>query len=99
MRIDVVGRDVEMTDALREHAESKAGKLLRHFDRTQLITVTASKHDHHGNYHVEIVVDVEHHEAFIAHATGTDLYGVIEGAVAKSARQLTDHKERVHAHR
>lgn len=99
MRIDVVGRDVEITEAIRTHAEAKSQKLLRHFDRTQLITITAGKADHHGSFGVEVVVDVEHHDPFVAHAAGPDLYGVIEGAIAKSTRQLTDFKEKTKIHR
>ena len=95
MRIDVVGRDVEVSDAIREHAEHKCDKLLRHFDRTQLITVTLWKEDHHHVFACEIVVDVEKHEPFVAVAKGDDLYGTIEGAVAKSTRQLTDFKEKL----
>lgn len=95
MRIDVVGRDIAITDAIREHAERKAEKLLRHFDGTQLITFTAWRENHHGTFTVEVVVDVERHEPFVSQARGEDLYGVIEGAVQKAARQLTDFKEKL----
>ena len=97
MRIDVVGRNIDVTDAIREHAEQKAEKLPRYFDGVQQITVSLSKEDHHqhGNYDAELVIDVEHHDDFIAHARGEDLYAIIDQAVQKGVRQLTDFKEKL----
>jgi ribosome-associated translation inhibitor RaiA len=43
MRIDVIGRDVKITDDLRQHAERKGEKLPKYFDRTQLITSPSSR--------------------------------------------------------
>lgn len=97
MRIEVIGRNLEVTDAIREHAEKKAAKLPRFFDRVQLITFRLAKADHYqaGMYDVELVVDVEKHADFVARAQGPDLYAAIDQAVQKSARQLTDFKERL----
>jgi ribosome-associated translation inhibitor RaiA len=41
------------------------------------------------------VVDVEHHDDFVVHASDEDLYAAIDAAVAKSTRQLTDFKEKL----
>jgi putative sigma-54 modulation protein len=97
MRIEVVGRNLDITDAIREHAESKAAKLPRYFDGVQLITLRLGKHDHHhtGAFDVELVVDVEKHPDFVTHATGEDLYAAIDQAVQKSSRQLTEFKEKL----
>jgi len=94
MRIDVIGRHLEVTDTIREFATGKAEKLLRFFDGTQLITIVFEK-GKKGAFDVEIRVDVEKHEDFISHASGEDVYGVIELAVEKAARQLKDFKERL----
>ena len=97
MRIEVVGRNLEITDAIRQHAEEKAQKLPRYYDGVQLITFRLSRvdHQHHGRFGVELQVDVEKHDDFIAHADDEDLYTAIDAAVSKSARQLTDFKERL----
>ncbi|MEX2218556.1 MAG: ribosome-associated translation inhibitor RaiA [Phycisphaerales bacterium] len=97
MRIDVVGRNLEVTDAIREHAEAKAAKLPRYFDGVQQITLRLSRQDHQhtGAFDVELVVDVQKHADFVAHATGEDLYAAIDQAVQKSTRQLTDFKEKL----
>jgi len=100
MRIDVVGRNMEITDAIREHAEEKAQKLPRYFNGVQQITFTFEQDNHHqhGNFEVELVIDVVKHDDFVARASGDDLYATIDLVVQKGARQLTDHKERLRSH-
>lgn len=97
MRIDVIGRNLDITDAIRDHAEQKAEKLLKFFDAIQQISVTIVQEDHanHANFDVELVVDVERHANFVAHAKGDDLYATIDQAVSKTTRQLTDYKEKL----
>jgi len=97
MRINVVGKGIEITDAIKLHAESKAEKLPRYFDGVQQITLTVAKEDHHkkGQIGAELVVDVEKHEDFVSHAAGDDLYLVIDAVVQKASRQLTDFKEKL----
>ena len=43
----------------------------------------------------ELVVDVEKHDNFVAHARDEDLYAAIDLVIDKAARQLTDFKERL----
>lgn len=97
MRIDVVGRNLEITPAIREYAESKADKLPRYFDGVQQTTITISKADHqtHGDFGVDFVIDVERHKGFVASASDPDLYAAIDQAIAKAQRQLHDFKEKL----
>lgn len=98
MRIDVVGRHFEVTDAIREYAEQKAGKLTKYYGGVQLITVNISKTSSHHvtDYDVELVIDVERHEDFIAHAKAEDPYAAIDLVAEKGERQLRDYKEKLH---
>jgi ribosome-associated translation inhibitor RaiA len=43
---------------------------------------------------VEMIVNAEHRNMFIAHHAGTDAYAGVDGCVDKLERQLTDHKEK-----
>ncbi|MEM1072102.1 MAG: ribosome-associated translation inhibitor RaiA [Planctomycetota bacterium] len=97
MRIDVVGLGLEVTDAIREHAEGKADKLTRYYDGIQQITVRlrSRDHSHHPDFETEITVDVEKHDDFVSTAGGDDLYLSIDAAVQKVSRQLTDFKEKL----
>lgn len=95
MRIDVVGRHIEITDPIREHAQSKGEKLSKYYNRIQQITYTIFEADKDGEHKVELIVDVEHHDDFVSHASGEDLYATIDQATQKAARQLKDYKEKI----
>ncbi|HMN41463.1 MAG TPA: ribosome-associated translation inhibitor RaiA [Phycisphaerales bacterium] len=96
MRIDVVGKHIDITPAILEYAQKKADKLTKFFDGTQQIRVLVeSPQGKKGEIHVEVVVDVEKHQDFIANATGPDLYAAIDTAVDKAARQVRDFKEKL----
>ena len=97
MRIEVVGRNLEVTAAIREHAAAKAAKLSKYFDGIQLITLRLSKedHQHRGKFGVELVIDVEKHEDFVSHEVGEDLYGAIDAVMQKGSRQVSEFKEKL----
>ena len=97
MRIDVVGRNLELTDAIKQYAETKAAKLPKYFDGVQQITVTLSKKrtDHSAEFEAELVLDVRHHDDFVSHASDKDLYAAIDLVSEKGERQLRDFKEKL----
>ena len=97
MRIDVVGKRMEVTDAIREYAESKVSKLLKFFDGTQQISVVIEELKH-KEFAVEVVVDVVKHDDLVAHAKGDDLYAAIDQAADKAERQIRDYKEKLRLH-
>ncbi len=93
MQIQISGRHLEITDAIREYATAKADRLLKHYDRIHEISFVAHKHD--SGHEAEIVVKVDHKEPVVAHHQGDDLYACIDLATDKAERQLTDLKERL----
>lgn len=97
MRTEVIGRNLTITDAIRQHAEAKAEKLTKFYDGIQQITFRVHREDHHhvATFDVELVVDVEKHDDFVSHAKGDDLYAAIDQVVQKGVRQLTDFKEKL----
>jgi len=97
MRIDVVGRHFEITDAMKSYAEGKAGKLPKYFHGVQLITLTISKSGSHHvpEFDVELVIDVEKHENFVSHCKATDPYAAVDIVMEKGERQLRDFKEKL----
>lgn len=99
MKIDVVGRDIPVTEGLQAHAQDKVGKVAKFFDGVQHATVTLSKqdHHHHGNTHfaAELVLSVVKHGDIVAHAENADLYKAIDEAAQKSERQVRELKERL----
>ncbi|MGD9690619.1 MAG: ribosome-associated translation inhibitor RaiA [Phycisphaerales bacterium] len=95
MRIDVIGKHLTITDAIRGHAEQKAVKLPKHYDMVQLITFRLEELPHKKGFTCEVVVDVEKHDDFVASSQHADLYTAIDHAVEKASRQLTDFKEQL----
>lgn len=96
MRTNVVGLHMEVTDPIRNHAESKIKKLDKFNDLVQQIDIKFWKENSaKEQFSVEISVDVVNHPAFLAKADGHDLYLVIDDAIGKVGRQLNDHREKL----
>ncbi len=93
MIITVSGRHLEITPAIRQHAEDKANKLLKYYDLIKEIEVvldgSADKHKR-----VEMIVSAEHRNMFVAACDGDDLYACIDMVSHKLERQITEHKDR-----
>lgn len=97
MRVDVIGRNLDVTNAIRTHAEAKAEKLHRHFNGIQMVTFRLSRedHKHHGQFGVELVIDVVKRDDLVCHAKGEDLYALIDQVIQTGSRQLTEFKEKL----
>ncbi len=95
MRIEVIGKHMEVTAAIRAYAEQKSAKLPKHFDGVQMITYRLEQDPHKKGFHCEIVCDVEKHDDFVGNAHHADLYVAIDEAIDKVARQLTTFKEKL----
>jgi len=93
MQVQISSKHMELTPALEEYAQTKVEKFPRYFDRIQMVEVIVDKVK--NGYHTEIIVDVEHHDNFVAKSEHEDMYASIDLAVDRSVRQLTDHKSRL----
>lgn len=83
---------MDVSPALKTHAEQKVGKLTRYYDRIQEIEVVfdAAK----DTMQVEVIVNAEHRNMFIARHDGTDAYACLDGCIDKLERQLSEHKKK-----
>ncbi|MCC6951133.1 MAG: ribosome-associated translation inhibitor RaiA [Phycisphaerales bacterium] len=97
MRVEVIGKNFEVSEPIRAYAVTKASKLTKYFDGLQLVTVRITKVNHKANaeYEAEIILDVEKHDDFVSHATGQDAYAAIDLVMEKGERQLRDFKEQL----
>lgn len=95
MRIEVTGKHFALTDPITEYAESKCERLPRYYDGVQEIDVVLEQQPKHEAYVVELRVDVEKHDTFIARVEGHDVYECIDLSIDKMVRQLTDFKEKL----
>ena len=95
MQINVSGKHLEVTDAIREHAIERGNRLPKYFDRIQEINIIIDKADNHQHEEVEVIVDVEKASPFITKKSGPDLYILLDEVFGKVERQLRDHKEKL----
>ena len=93
MLVTISSRHMEVTEALKTFAEQKANKLTKYYDRIQEIEVIfdAGK----DKTSVEMIVNAEHRNMFLAHHNEGDAYACIDACVDKLERQLSDHKKKV----
>lgn len=92
MTVIFSSRHMDISAPLKAYAEQKASKLTKYYDRIQEIEVIfdAGK----DSMTVEIIVNAEHRNMFIARHGGNDAYACVDGCIDKLERQLTDHKEK-----
>lgn len=93
MNVVVSSRHMDVTEAMKQYAEQKATKLLKYYDRIQEIEVVFDLSK--DRTRVEMIVNAEHKNTFIAHHDEGDAYACVDGCVHKLERQLTDHKTKV----
>ncbi|MCC6422310.1 MAG: ribosome-associated translation inhibitor RaiA [Phycisphaerales bacterium] len=91
MLVTVSSRHMNVSEPLKQYAEQKAGKLLKYYDRIQEIEVIfdAGK----DTTRVEVIVNAEHKNMFIANHDVGDAYACVDQCVHKLERQLSDHKK------
>jgi putative sigma-54 modulation protein len=97
MLITITGKHVEITPAIRERAEEKAGKLPRFFDNLTQVEIIIESTG--GGHSVELVAHAERFSPLVAREIGQDILTCIDGAVHKMERQLSKLKERQRDHK
>ena len=99
MLFTISGKHIEITQAIREHAEEKTSKLPKYYNSINQVEVIIDGNSG-GNTSVEIIVRAEHSKVFVGTETGDDAYRCIDMAVHKIERQLRriKSKERDNKH-
>jgi putative sigma-54 modulation protein len=83
---------MDVTEALKTFAEQKANKLSKYYDLIQEIEVIFDAGKQQTK--VEMIVNAEHKNMFIANHAEGDAYACIDACVDKLERQLTEHKKK-----
>lgn len=92
MQINITGRQLDITPALKSYVENKIQRIEKYFD-------------HVTNVHVILEVDKQRHNAeatihvtggdIYADAQAEDMYAAIDALTDKLIRQVQKHKEKV----
>lgn len=96
MNINLTGRHLEITPAIREHVTTKLGKIKRHFDNLIDISVVLSVDKLQQK--VEATVHMSGKTVF-AEAEDSNLYVAIDNLVDLLDRQVIKHKDKNSARR
>ena len=92
MNVVVSTRHMDVSPAMKSFAEDKAAKLTKFYDRIQEIEVIFDAQK--DGTSVEVIVNAEHNDVFIARMGNGDAYAQLDQCVEKLERQLSDHKKK-----
>ena len=93
MLFTITGKHVEISPAVRSHAEDKTSKLPRYYDSINQVEVIVEAAKG-GNSSVEVIARAEHSKVFVGKEAGEDVYRCIDLAVHKIEEQLRRRKEK-----
>jgi putative sigma-54 modulation protein len=96
VRIQITGRHVGVTEAMKDYARDKVEKLERIYGRMTKVEVTLDAHPERKV--VEIVAHANRGARLVGRAESPDMYAAVDLAEEKLARQLLRHKERLTDH-
>jgi putative sigma-54 modulation protein len=97
MVINITGRHVEITDAIRGHVEGRLAGVMDEFPRIQSIHVVLNHEKQHRNI-AEIVVQAPGPGTVGTREESHDMYVSIDAAVEKVAIQMRKWFDRVQDH-
>jgi len=96
VKVLVQARHMEVTDALREHVETKVSKLPRFLQ--SLLSVEVILDREAANSVVEVVATARRKSTFVATHREPDMYACIDHCLHKVAEQIRRHKDKVRDH-
>jgi len=96
MQINLTGHHVDITEAMRNHVESKFERVGRHFD--QVIDVHVILSVEKLRQKAEATIHVNGANVF-AETVHEDMYAAIDGMIDKLDRQVLKYKEKKSNHR
>jgi len=92
MQINISGKHLDVTAPIEEFIRSKCARLERHYDKVLEAKFVLEKDPRHG-FHVELILDLEHHEDLVSNAHHDDVYAAVDLVLDRGVRQLTDLKD------
>ena len=95
MNLNITGRHVEVTPAIREYVTSKLDRVIRHFDNVTSVAVILSVEK--LKQKAEVTVHLPGKDIFVE-AIDEDLYAAIDGLGDKLDRQIQKHKQKLQDH-
>lgn len=96
MTLQLTGRHVEITPAIRDFVTQKITKISKHFDSITSTHVILSV-ENHQTFFAEAKMDISGAQIF-AKTSDNNMYAAIDFLIDKLDRQLIKHKEKIKSH-
>jgi len=97
MDVEITGRHVTVTDAMRDHALGKVEHLSKYGDQIIWIRITLATDA--GLAVAEVMAGLRRSTSLVAEARNADMYKAVDTALAKIEEQLRRHKDRAQSRR
>lgn len=101
MQTIIKGRNIELTQALKTHAEEKISKIDRYFERGTKIEIELSVEKNPSisdNQTVEVTVFADHSSVIRAKQSSSDMYASIDMLIDKLGKRLKKLKDKNDSH-
>ncbi|TAH47569.1 MAG: ribosome-associated translation inhibitor RaiA [Betaproteobacteria bacterium] len=95
MNLNITGRHVEVTPAIRDYVSSKLDRVVRHFDNVTSVGVTLSVEK--LKQKAEVTVHVRGKDIFVE-SDDNDMYAAIDAMADKLDRQVQKYKQKQNDH-
>lgn len=95
MQIQITGRHVDITDAIKDFINKKFARLEKHHDN--IINAHALVSVEKGRHIAEATINIAKHDVF-AEAESENMYAAIDLLLDKLDRQLIKYKEKTKSH-
>ena len=76
MQVTITSRHVEVTEDVKNYAQSKAEKLLKYYDRIQSIEVIVDSEG--DDFSLEMIVNAGARNEFVGREVGPDTFALID---------------------
>ncbi len=97
MDVSVIGKQVDIGDALRTHVqENLTASVIKYFENALDASVTLSREAH--DFRADIMVHAAGGVMAHVHSTAADPYVACDGAIVKAAKQLRRQKRKLRDH-
>ena len=97
MHINVTGRHMDITDAIRDYATQRVEQELGDFPRIESVHAILSVEKY--RHKAEIVVQAKNHIRVDAREESEDMYASIDTAVDKAEKQLRRLRDKIQDHK
>jgi len=92
--VRIIGKHIEITDAIRAKIEEKISKLPKYYNNINNVEVIVVGNEGSVAGSVEIIARAKHNHVFVAKHVGADMYACVDEVEKKIERQLIKHKQK-----